>query len=150
MAPRGPSLLGQVPGQVFVHVVRGLSAVFGARLEIVHQELLGVDVVLQKGLEKGEEHGRHRPAPDRSVPVVVLPPHDRVAQTALGFVVVHRNVRVVGEYREPVPVIAQALHDLPPGFMERGRIGELALHQFFHCGQRGSQRPIPLAEGARL
>ena len=117
--------LAAVPGQEPLVVLRHPTAGACTGAQILGQPGTRVDLPPFQRMEQAEQRRAQLSAPPRPRAVVVLAPHHRAAQRALGLVVVHRQVGVLHEPRQPLPVVAQALQHL------RARRRQLRLlHQF--------------------
>ena len=120
--------LAHRPGQEGCQVRQRLAAVFRARGEEGMQPMPWVKAPKDDRLQDRKQHRRQFGAPHRAGAVIILPPGDGVAVAVLGLVVVHRRLRMIGEHRQPRPMVLQAIQHLPLCAMQGGvRQAEVAL-----------------------
>ena len=126
------SRLAAVPGQEPLEVRRHPTAGVRTGPQILGQPSARVDPPPFERVEQAEQRGAQFAAPLRPRAVVVLAPHHRAAQRTLGLIVVHRQVGVLDEQRQAIPVVAQATQHLRARRRQLRLLRQFALPPLLH------------------
>ena len=115
-------------------------------VEVIQQELVGVETVELASLDNAEDHSGQFAGPDSVMPIVVVATHDPQADQPFGPVVIHRDVGVGDKEDQTSPMTFHTDQDFLLG-------GEQALASggsVFHSGYGRFEFNLSLLEQLRL